>query len=51
MFEYEDENGQEAIVLSKVSYVNKTTDINIFSVYFVVTIYQLICHLSNILSL
>lgn len=34
MFEYEDENGQEAIVLSKVSYVNKTTDINTFSVYF-----------------
>ena len=35
MFEYEDENGQGAIVLSKVSYVNKTKDMNIFSVYFV----------------
>ncbi|MCT2901796.1 hypothetical protein [Lentilactobacillus buchneri] len=33
MFEYEDENGQQAILLSKVSFVTKTTG-NTFAIYF-----------------
>lgn len=34
MFEYEDEEGQQAIVLSKVSFVTKTTNKDYFIVEF-----------------
>ena len=34
MFEYEDKEGQKAILLSKVSYVFKGTDKNYFTVAF-----------------